>query len=98
MREGWASDKDEEFFIDMTPEGDNGELEKTFSSYEEFFNYYYDVDENRKLLRQLTELICKAIANPDKSHETCVEAFYIIKNNYTNHIMNETEKKYLQSN
>ncbi len=96
MREGWMSDRDEEFFIDMTPEGDREELEKTFKSYEEFFEYYYNVDENRKLLRQLTKLICKGISNPDKGHETFVEAFYAIKDNWTNNVMNETEKKYLQ--
>lgn len=44
MNEQWEDDEDENFVIDMTPEGDSEELEKEFETQEEFFKWYYDND------------------------------------------------------
>jgi hypothetical protein len=42
MSEGWADDNDDEFFVDMTPEGGSHdpELNLKFKTQQDFFKWY----------------------------------------------------------
>lgn len=41
MKEGWSDEEDINFFIDMSPEGDDG-YEFEFETKEDFYNWYYN--------------------------------------------------------
>lgn len=42
MSEGWSDSNDEDFFVDMTPEGssNNPEMDQRFQTQEDFFQWY----------------------------------------------------------
>jgi len=49
MNEGWSDSEDDDFFVDMTPEGDESNLTFTFDDKESFYIWYYNSSLNERL-------------------------------------------------
>ncbi len=54
MGEGWVDEDDDNFFVDMTPEGgiDDPKLNQEFDTREDFFAWYFDGFESEEEIQE----------------------------------------------